>query len=113
MLCPIKILGTLRSSAAYRVDQLREMFGCTLLVCALCLIYVIDNGQLEYYGGTHRVKSQMLPSSLGWCLGMTPTNRCHGPHRRQTGKWSEVGKYSQRKPLEGNARVGQLTLPKT
>jgi hypothetical protein len=51
MLCPIKILGTLRSSAAYRVDQLREMFGCTLLVCALCLIYVIDNGQLEYYGG--------------------------------------------------------------
>jgi hypothetical protein len=47
------------------------MFGCTLLVCALRLIMSSTTVNWNMIGGTHRVRSQMLPSSLGWCLGMT------------------------------------------
>jgi hypothetical protein len=63
------------------------------------LDYVIDNGQLEYDWGNSPRQKPDAPFEPGLVFGNDPTNHCHGPHRRQTGNWSEVGKYSLRNRL--------------
>jgi hypothetical protein len=52
------------------------------------LDYVIDNGQLEYdSGGLTASEARMLPSSLGWCLGMTQRTTVMGRIVGITGNW--------------------------